>query len=96
MGATKGREYPTISWFQAFLSPTESGPVAPILPTSQPVDGSRRGKLLVLSDSFFEGIQPYFEYEFAVVKIRRTGRSAQEDLITQGLLDAGEARCAPA
>ena len=62
--------------------------MAPILPTSQPVDGSRRGKLLVLSDSFFEGIQPYFEYEFAVVKIRRTGRSAQEDLITQGLLDA--------
>ena len=62
--------------------------MAPILPTSQPVDGSRRGKLLVLSDSFFESIQPYFEYEFAVVKIRRTGRSAQEDLITQGLLDA--------
>ena len=63
-------------------------PVAPILPTIQPPDGSRRGKLLVLSDSFFEHIQPYFEYEFAVVKILRRGRSAQQDLITQGLLDA--------
>ena len=68
--------------------PVGEWPVIPILPTSQPPDGSRRGKLLVLSDSFFEGIQPYFEYEFAVVKIRRTGRSAQQDLITQGLLDA--------
>jgi hypothetical protein len=53
-----------------------------------PPAGERRGKLLVLGDSFFDGLQPYFELTFAVVKKINGARSAAGPLLSQELLDS--------
>jgi alginate O-acetyltransferase complex protein AlgJ len=53
-----------------------------------PRSGQRRGKLLVLGDSFFEPLRQYFELTFAVVKKINGARSAVGPLLSQDLLDS--------
>jgi alginate O-acetyltransferase complex protein AlgJ len=52
-----------------------------------PQNGQRRGKLLVLGDSFSDALQQYFELNFAVVKRVRGARGARDTLLTKPLLE---------
>jgi len=58
--------------------------LAPILP-KQP-SGGRRGKVLVLHDSFFIPMRPFLEFEFREVKMIRGIYNAREVLLTQEML----------
>jgi len=49
---------------------------------------ARQGKLLVLGDSFFTEMRPFFEQQFETVKKIHDGRGAGSSLLTQAILDA--------
>jgi hypothetical protein len=49
--------------------------------------GPKRGKLLVIADSFFEFDQPFFEMQFEHVTMRLVTRGSRELLLKSGLLD---------
>ena len=70
--------------------PTVRGDQAPtaILPALDPPGGKRRGKLLALGDSFFNGMTPLFEHQFEIVKKINGGRKAGAPWLSQALLDA--------
>jgi hypothetical protein len=48
----------------------------------------KHGKLLVLGDSFFEAMRPYFELQFEMVKKLNHGRNPGALFFSQQLLDA--------
>jgi alginate O-acetyltransferase complex protein AlgJ len=58
----------------------------PILPKEP--SGGRRGKVLVLHDSFFIPMKPFLEFEFREVKMIRGVYNARELFLTQELLNA--------
>jgi hypothetical protein len=65
--------------------PRESA-LAPILPKEP--SGGRRGKVLVLHDSFFIPMRPFFEFEFQGVTMIRGTYNAREIALTQEMLTA--------
>ncbi|MGB8294314.1 MAG: hypothetical protein WCG85_02695 [Polyangia bacterium] len=65
--------------------PRESA-LAPILPKEP--SGGRRGKVLVLHDSFFIPMRPFFEFEFRGVTMIRGTYIARDLSLTQELLNA--------
>jgi hypothetical protein len=70
--------------------PTIRGDEQPlvILPALDVLGGKRQGKLLVLGDSFFEGLRPFFERQFTATKKMTGARRAGTPWLTQALLDA--------
>jgi hypothetical protein len=62
--------------------------LAPILPAPDVPPGRRRGKVLVLHDSFFFALRPYFEFEFAEAKMVRGVQASRGVLVTQEMLTA--------
>lgn len=63
--------------------------LAPVLPAADVPRGRKRGKLLVLHDSFFRDfLQRYFEFEFEAVKVIYGAHKATGVLLTQEQLTA--------
>ena len=54
-----------------------------------PLAGPKQGKLLVIADSFFEALQPYFQLQFESVKwIRHETAAKRVGLVDPAWLDA--------
>jgi hypothetical protein len=61
---------------------------AAVLPQSSAFAGRKRGKLLVIHDSFFDALKPFFEFEFQEVKAIRGIQMSSGVLLTQELITA--------
>ena len=70
--------------------PTARGDAHPfaILPALDLPGSKRRGKLLALGDSFFNGMSTFFEHQFEVVKKINSARKAVTPWLSQALIDA--------